>query len=153
MKPWEQLKSWIWHYDLLNVYRYRRLPHIYFVRRIHNSALFTFATYHWICNESSTTGATCGAGTAYPPGAHGSTPGNLWGLCCLIVSFLCIGVWVIVCPFASFSLSLHCLSFDLLNLLTTLISKFSSRTSPMPFICTYYHTTCKCKNSSVLFLL
>jgi len=32
--------------------------------------LEVFKTYHRVCNESNTTGATCGAGTAYPSGAH-----------------------------------------------------------------------------------
>ena len=27
-------------------------------------------TYHWICNNSNTTGAISGAGTAYPSEAH-----------------------------------------------------------------------------------
>jgi len=30
---------------------------------------------HHICNNSNTTGATSGAGTAYPSGAPGLTPG------------------------------------------------------------------------------
>jgi hypothetical protein len=28
-----------------------------------------YPTYHWVCNKNNTTGATCGAGTAYPSGA------------------------------------------------------------------------------------
>jgi hypothetical protein len=35
----------------------------------HNPVLSSFMTYHWIDNNSITTGATCGAGTAYPSGA------------------------------------------------------------------------------------
>jgi len=32
-------------------------------------------TYHRVCNYINTTGATSGAGTAYPSGAHEFTPG------------------------------------------------------------------------------
>ena len=32
-------------------------------------------TYHWICNQINTTGATSGTGTAYPSGAPEFTPG------------------------------------------------------------------------------
>ena len=35
---------------------------------------FSFMTYHRICNWSNPTGATSGAGTAYPSGAHELTP-------------------------------------------------------------------------------
>jgi len=34
--------------------------------RNHNLVLFSFMTYHQVNNKSITTGATCGAGTAYP---------------------------------------------------------------------------------------
>ena len=40
-------------------------------------------TYHRVCNKSNTTGATCGAGTAYTPGAHEFAPGFF--LICLSV--------------------------------------------------------------------
>jgi hypothetical protein len=38
-------------------------------------------TYHRVCNKGNTTGATCGAGTAYLSGAPEITPSFLWGLC------------------------------------------------------------------------
>ena len=37
--------------------------------------LASFMTYHRVNNQSNTTGATCGAGTAYPPGTPDFTPG------------------------------------------------------------------------------
>ena len=33
--------------------------------RRHILVLSSFKTYHWVCNKSNTTGATCGAWTAY----------------------------------------------------------------------------------------
>jgi uncharacterized membrane protein YbhN (UPF0104 family) len=39
------------------------------VCRNHNLVLSSFTTYHRVCNKRNTTGATCGAGTAYPSGA------------------------------------------------------------------------------------
>ena len=36
--------------------------------RKHFQVLFSFFTYHRVCNQSNTTGATSGAGTAYPSG-------------------------------------------------------------------------------------
>jgi hypothetical protein len=37
--------------------------------------LSSFVTYRRVCNWISTTGATSGAGAAYPFGAHEFTPG------------------------------------------------------------------------------
>jgi hypothetical protein len=39
--------------------------------------------------KSNMTGATCGAGTAYPFGAPAFNPGFWWGSCYYILSFLC----------------------------------------------------------------
>ena len=41
----------------------------------HNPVLSSFMTYHRVCNESNTTGAYRGTGTAYPSGAHEFTTG------------------------------------------------------------------------------
>ena len=38
------------------------------------SLLSAFMAYHWVCNKSITTGATCGAGTAYRSSATEFTP-------------------------------------------------------------------------------
>ena len=38
--------------------------------RKHFSVLSSFMIYHRVCNKSNTTGATIGAGTAYPPWIH-----------------------------------------------------------------------------------
>jgi hypothetical protein len=39
------------------------------------AVLSSFMTYHLVCNYINTTGATSGAGTAYPCGTHKFTPG------------------------------------------------------------------------------
>jgi len=44
-----------------------------FVRRNHNPVLFAFVTVYWVCNQSNTTTATCGAGS--PSGAVEFTAG------------------------------------------------------------------------------
>jgi hypothetical protein len=38
--------------------------------RQHNGQKKKYMTYHRVCNWIKTTGATSGAGTAYPSGAH-----------------------------------------------------------------------------------
>jgi len=45
------------------------------VCRNHNPVLSSFMTYHPVCNKSNRTGATLGAGTAHPYGAHEFVPG------------------------------------------------------------------------------
>ena len=40
---------------------------------------FSFVIYHRVCNKSNTTGATCGAGTAYTSGAPEFIPDFQWG--------------------------------------------------------------------------
>ena len=60
--------------------------------------LFTGIFY----NMSNTTGATRGAGFAYPSGAHGITASFWWGSCCLFFSFLCCVMCTIVCLFVFF---------------------------------------------------
>ena len=52
--------------------------------------LFSFLTYHLVCNYSNTTSANSGAGTAYPSGAPEFIPGFQWGWCYSIFSFMCI---------------------------------------------------------------
>ena len=42
-------------------------------------------TYHRVCNKSSTTGATCGAETAYTSGAHEFAPSFFNGLSGVLV--------------------------------------------------------------------
>ena len=56
--------------------------------------------YFRICYHiSNTTGATCGAGSAYPSGAPEIIPSFLWGSCCLLFSFLCCVMCTVVCRF------------------------------------------------------
>ena len=64
---------------------------------------YRIKTISRICfNMSNTTGATCGAGFAYPSGAHEKTPSFCWGSCCLFFSFLCCVICTIVCLFVFF---------------------------------------------------
>ena len=45
-------------------YLYHKWPEICSICPNHNPVLSSFMTYHWACNKSSTTSATCGSGTA-----------------------------------------------------------------------------------------
>ena len=75
----------------------------------------SFMSYHLVCNQSNTTGATSGAGTG----------SFMWGLCYSIFTFLCSVLQIDVCSF--FFWPLCCLSlFDLRILITPLVSSNSS---------------------------
>jgi hypothetical protein len=54
-------------------------PRICSTGRKHIQVLSSFTTYHRVCNWSNMTGATSGAGTAYPSGAPEFTLGFLLG--------------------------------------------------------------------------
>ena len=74
----------------------------------------------------NTTGATSGAGTAYPSGAHEFTPSFQWGSCYLIFSIICMfsrSFFVLLC---FFFWSLCCLFFDIRFLIVPLVSSNSS---------------------------
>ena len=80
---------------------------ICFLRRDYNPHLFHECdlpnyTIYQICyiiysNMSNTTGATCGAETAYLSGAHEITPSFWWCSCCLFFSFISCVMCTIVC--------------------------------------------------------
>ena len=59
---------------------------------LHSDTLFlsSFTTYHRVCNQINTTGATNGAGTAYPSGAPEFTPEFQYSSCYSIFSFICM---------------------------------------------------------------
>jgi hypothetical protein len=84
-------------------YPYHKWPQICCICRYHNSVLSSFVTVHRVCNTSNTTGATCGAETAYPSGALGFISGFKWGS---VFSFLHSVVYIIVCPFVIFLLAI-----------------------------------------------
>ena len=92
-------------YSLQVVYASHHLKHFHF------PVLFSFITYHRICNQSNTTGATSGAGTDYLSGVH---PRILVGFLLLDLQFSV--QWFVDCCF-SFCFfivwPLHCLSFAL----------------------------------------
>jgi hypothetical protein len=101
----------------------------------HFPVLSSFMTYHWVCNQINMTGATCGAGTAYPSGVPEFTPGFQRGSCYLIFSFMCIFWRSLFVLLYFFFWSLCCLFFfDLRNLITPLVSSNSSynQTCPLP---------------------
>ena len=56
-------------------YLCHKRPRICSSCRNHFPALFSYVSYHLVCIYINTTGATSGAGTAYPSGAHEFTPG------------------------------------------------------------------------------
>ena len=56
-------------------YLCHKWPRICSVCRNHSPVLSSFMISHRVCNKSNSTGATCGAGTAYPSGAHDFIPG------------------------------------------------------------------------------
>jgi hypothetical protein len=70
------------------------------VCRNHNPVLSSFMTYHRVCKKNNTTGATCGAGTAYPFDALSSS------LFFIRVHVVRSFVFCAVCPF-SFG---HCIA-------------------------------------------
>ena len=95
----------IWSIELMK--RESKWPRMCSFCRNHNPVLSSFMTYHRVCNNRNTTGATCGAGTAYPSRAREFTRSICWGWCWLIISFLCNVLKIVVCPFVSFSF-VHC---------------------------------------------
>jgi hypothetical protein len=56
-------------------YLCHKWPRICSTCRKHFPVLSSFTTYYRVCNHINTTGATSGAGTANPSGAHEFTPG------------------------------------------------------------------------------
>ena len=60
----------------------------------------SYVTYHWVCIKSNTMGVTCGAGPSYLVAEPEFTPGFQLCSCCLIFSFLCNVLQIVVCLFA-----------------------------------------------------
>ena len=90
--------SWSHHFESFTVdtmkwltiteYLHHKWRQICSVWSHHNLVLCSFMTYHWVHNNNNTMGATCGTGTAYPPGAPEFTTGFPWCSCCSNFSFL-----------------------------------------------------------------
>ena len=88
---------------------FQDIEYSFYYSTLHFLVLSSFMTYHWVCNQINTMGATSGAGTAYPPEHPRSPP-----------------VYVVVCPVLLF-LAFCCLFFfDLRILITPLVSSNSS---------------------------
>ena len=106
----------------------RMTPNVTTCRR-HFLVLSSFTTYHRVCNSINTTGATSGAGTAYPSGASTFIPGFYWGSCYSIFSFMCMFFRSLLILLSFFFWPLCCLiSFDIRILITPLVSSNSSST-------------------------
>ena len=73
-------------------------------------------------------GATRGAGTAYPSGAHEFTPGFKWGSCYSIFSYMCMFCRSLFVLLYFFFWPLCCLSYDIQILIAPLVSSNSSYT-------------------------
>ena len=76
-----------------------------------------------VCHRTNTTGATSGAGTVYPSGAHESIPGLQWDLCCSIFSVQC---FVDCCLSFFYWPLLYFLFFDFWFLIIPLVSSIST---------------------------
>ena len=65
------------HHDLVNSYgvSVSHMTMDMFPVSQSQSDPFLFMACHRVCNKSNPPGATCGAGTVYPSGAHEFTPG------------------------------------------------------------------------------
>ena len=112
-KSTKWIREYLW-YVLFVVITICSFPQSWLITRfvlVHDLSpgLYSFMTYHQVCNKSNMTGATCGAGTAYPFKAPEFTPGFQWGSCCLILTLVfCVGFCrsLFVCPFVLFLLTI-----------------------------------------------
>ena len=93
---------------LLNATEYLCLkcPRITSTFRKYFPIVSSFMTQHMVCNQSNTTGATSDAATVCPSGAPEVTPSCQWDSSCSIISFLCIVLQTVVCPFVLFLLAI-----------------------------------------------
>ena len=115
------------HHDLVNRYgtSVSQITTICSTCREHFPVISSFITYHRVCNQSNTTGATNGAGTAHHSGAHDFTPVFQWCSCYSIFSFMCNVCRSLFVLLTFFVWPLCCLSFDLRILITPLVSSNS----------------------------
>ena len=82
-------------------------------------------TYHRVCTQINMTGATRGAGTAYPQVASEFTPVFQWGLCYSMFSFMCMFCRSLFALLYFFLWPLCGQFFDLRILITPLVSSNS----------------------------
>ena len=105
------------HHYLVNRYRtsvsqiLMPVMDIYFVFRNHNPDLSLFKTYHQVCNKSNTTGAKCGAETAYPLRAPEFIPGFCRVCVAQSLVFCVVFCRSLFFPFALFSFG-HCVVYS-----------------------------------------
>ena len=107
-------------------YLCHKWPRICSTCRKHIPVHSSFLTYHRVCYYINTTGATSGAGTAYPS-EHMISPPVFRGSCYSIFSFICMfcrSLFVLLC---SFFWPLCCLFFfDIQIMITPLVFLNSS---------------------------
>ena len=84
-------------------------------------------SYHRVCNLINTTGATSGAGTAYPSCVHTQF---LWGSCYSIVSFMCMFCRSLFVLFFFFFYPLCCLFFCLLSIVLSVLLRYTDSDYP-----------------------
>ena len=104
-----------------------RPPHLWIhsTCRKHFPVLSAFMNYHPICNQSNTTGATRGAGTAFTPGFSRVRVSRSLAFCVLFCRSLFVLLYFFLWP-------LCCLSFfDLRIIITLLTSSSPSYTESM----------------------
>ena len=103
----------------LGEYMCHKLLRICCTYRKYFPILFLFMTYHRVCNQSNTTGATSGAGTAYLP-EHLRSPPVLSGFVLLDLQFyVYLFLQIVVCLFVLIFWPLYCLFLLQLRLLIT----------------------------------
>ena len=107
-------------------YLRHKLPWICSTCRKHFPVLSSFT----ICNQINTTGATSGAGTAYPSVAPEFTLSLQWGSCYSIFSFICMLCRSLFVLLFIFFWPLCCLFFfNIRILITPLVSSSSSHST------------------------
>ena len=67
-----------------------------FTCRKHFPVFSSFMTFQRVCIQSTTTGPTSGAGTAYPSGAPEFTTGFYWGSCYYFCVMFCRSLFVVL---------------------------------------------------------
>ena len=121
----------------------------------------SFVTYHRVYNQKiNTTGATNGAGTAYPSGAPEFTPDFQWGSCYSIFSFICMFCRSLFVLLYFFFWPLCCLFFfDIWILITPLVSLSSSLIAveseflSTKLTCSLASVSCKTRGTQLHYIL
>ena len=101
-------------------------PPICSICRKQFTVLSSVMTYHWVYNNINSIGATTGVGSSYLSGLPAFTLGFYWGSRYSIFSYMCLLCRSLFVLLSFFAWPLCCLFFDLVILITPLISSNSS---------------------------